>query len=102
MNCAMAQDFMKFFHDAAAGWIEPFILFRSPTSAAERRTPNASQNPQRERLPCSQTRILMINKFEPTVVIGSEVRFWFSKTEALKGALVFFGFHLHGDKIFIT
>jgi hypothetical protein len=84
---------MKFFHDAAAGWIEPFIC---------RRTPNASQNPQRERLPCFQARILMINKFEPTVVIGSEVRFWFSKTEALKGALVFFGFHLHGDKIFIT
>jgi len=30
------------------------------------------------------------------------VRFCFSKTEALKVTPVIFGFHLDGDKIFIT
>jgi hypothetical protein len=32
MNCATAQDFMKFFHDAAADWIEPFICRRTPNA----------------------------------------------------------------------
>ena len=77
------------------------LTFPSGRDSQEKFSLGLLNSPQRERLPCFKTGILMINKFKPTVVVRSEVRLIFSETEFLECAWIILAAYLNDHQILI-